>query len=249
MRKLILVFMSLAVCASMLPSLSFGQTLFGVGLAAGSLGAGVQGAVSVTKYSNVRGGFNDFSYNDTFSKDGITYGGTLKLRSAQVTYDQYFAHMGGFHISPGALIYNGNAGNATANVSSGQSFSLGGTTYYSGATSPITGTGTIGFNKAAPMVLIGFGNLLPRSSRHFGVSFEAGVVFQGSANARLNLAGSACPSAAAAAGPASNCPNAATDALVQANVQSEQNKLNTDLNPFKYYPVISLGVSYKFSSH
>jgi hypothetical protein len=245
MRRTILTAFSLAFSAIMLPSLSFGQPLFGVGLTAGSLGAGIQGAVSVTKLSNIRGGFNDFSYSDTFTKDGITYGGTLNLRSVQLTYDQYIPHMGGFHISPGALIYNGNAGTASASVPAGQTFSLGATTYYSGeisATSPVTGTGTIGFNKAAPMVLIGFGNLLPRSSRHFGVSIEAGVVFQGSANAKLNLAGSACTVSAYA-----GCLNAATDPTVQANVQSEETKLNNDLNPFKYYPVISLGFSYKIS--
>lgn len=150
--------------------------------------------------------------------------------------------MSGFHVSPGALIYNGNAGNATASVPAGQTFSLGSTTYYSGQTTPVNGTGTIGFNKAAPMVLLGFGNLLPRSSRHFGVSLEAGVVFQGSPGAKLNLAGSACVISATA-----GCLNAATDPTVQANIQSEQNKLNNDLNPFKYYPVISLGISYKIS--
>lgn len=231
----------LIACAG-ISSVAFSQTSYGVGLTAGSLGAGIQGAVSVTRYSNVRGGFNDFSYSDTFTKDGITYNGTLKLRSAQLTYDQYFPHMSGFHISPGALIYNGNAGNATASVPAAQTFSLGSTTYYSGQTTPVNGNGTIGFNKAAPMVLLGFGNLLPRSSRHFGVSLEAGVVFEGSPGAKLNLAGSACVISATA-----GCLNAATDPTVQANVQSEQNKLNNDLNPFKYYPVISLGISYKIS--
>jgi len=238
-----IVSLSIAGCALLSPSLAHGQVSYGIGLAAGSLGAGIQGAVSVTKLSNIRGGFNDFSYSDTFTKDGITYNGTLKLRSVQLTYDQYIPHMGGFHISPGALIYNGNAGNANANVATGQSFSLGSTTYYSGAGNPVNGTGTIGFNKAAPMVLLGFGNLLPRSSRHFGVSFEAGVVFEGSPNAKLNLAGSACATAT------TGCVNAGTDPTVQANVQSEQTKLNNDLNPFKYYPVISLGISYKISRH
>jgi hypothetical protein len=233
---------SIICCAGALSSVSFGQPAFGVGLTAGSLGAGIQGAVSVTKYSNVRGGFNDFSYSDTFSKDGVSYNGTLKLRSAQVTYDQYFPHLGGFHISPGALIYDGNAGNATASVSSGQTFSLGSTTYFSGQGNPVNGTGTIGFRKTAPMVLLGFGNILPRSSRHFGVSVEAGVVFEGSPNTKLNLAGTACTISATA-----GCLNAATDPTVQANVLSEQNKLNTDLNPFRYYPVISLGISYKIS--
>ena len=71
------------------------------------------------------------------------------------------------------------------------------------------------------MVLLGFGNILPRSSRHFGISVEAGVVFEGSPNAKLNLAGTAYATATP------GCVNAATDPGAQANVQSEQTKLNT----------------------
>jgi hypothetical protein len=236
------VLLSIAAACLLFPVESFGEELFGMGVTVGSLGVGAQAAASVTTYSNIRGGFSMFNYSDSFTKDGIAYKGTLNLRSVQVTYDQYFPHMSGFHISPGALIYNGNKGDATASVPAGQSFTLGGTTYYSGATSPLNGTGKIDFRRAAPMVLIGFGNLLPRSSRHFGVSFEAGLVFQGSPNAKLNLTGNACTTSATA-----GCLNAATDPTVQSNVQSEQAKLNNDLNPFKYYPVISLGISYKFS--
>ena len=242
MLKIAFVSLSLTLSAALLSSPSFGQTLFGVGVTAGSLGAGAQGAVSVTKHSNIRGGFNLFSFSDHFTKDGVPYSGTLKLRSAQLTYDQYIPHLGGFHISPGALIYDGNSGNAAANVPAGQTFTLGGVTYYSGAANPAVGTGTISFQKAAPMVLFGFGNLLPRSRRRFGVSLEAGVVFQGSPNAKLNLGGTSCLINATA-----GCVNTATDPGVQANVQSEQTKLNNTLKPFKYYPVISLGFSYKFS--
>ena len=239
-RSFLMIPISIALSA-MMANLSFAQTSFGVGLTASTLGAGVQAAVSVSKYSNIRGGFNAFNYTDNFTKDGVNYSGTLKLRSAQVTYDQYFPRLGGFHVSPGALIYDDNAGNAAASVPAAQSFTLGGTTYYSGSTNAVNGTGAITFSKAAPMVLFGFGNLLPRSNRHFGVNFEAGVVFQGSPNAKLNLTGTSCLINAT-----TGCVNAATDPGVQSNVQSEQNKLNNDLSPFKYYPVISIGFSYKF---
>lgn len=220
------------------PASSFGQS-FGIGLTASTLGAGVQAGVGMGKYSNIRGGFNAFNFSTTLTKDGVNYAGTLKLRSAEILYDQYFPHLGGFHVSPGTLIYNDNKANATANVPGGQSFTLSNTTYYSSAANPVNGTGAISFSKAAPMVLIGFGNLLPRR-RHFGFNVEAGAVFQGSPNAKLNLAGTACLT------PTTGCVNAATDSGVQANVQAEQTKLNNTLTPFKYYPVISLGFSYKF---
>ncbi|HVW09719.1 MAG TPA: hypothetical protein VHC90_14115 [Bryobacteraceae bacterium] len=230
---------SALLLAALLPACLPAQPQVGVGISAGTLGIGPQGAVSITKLSNIRVGANFFSYDDTFTKDGLRYGGTLKLRSAQLTWDQYFPHLGGFHISPGALIYDGNSGHATAQVPAGNSFTLGNVTYYSSNASPVNGTGDITFNKAAPMILIGFGNLVPRS-RHFGVNVDFGVVFQGSPSAKLNLAGTACVNSAQTA-----C-LATSDPTVQSNLVAEQNKINNDINAFRYYPVVSLGFSYKF---
>jgi hypothetical protein len=43
-----------------------------------------------------------------------------------------------------------------------------------------------------------------------------------------------------------NCGAIASSPTVQANVQAEQTKLNNDLAPFKYYPVVRLTFGYKF---
>jgi hypothetical protein len=212
---------------------------FGLGVSLSSLGVGIQAATAVTHSSNIRAGFNFFNYSDDFSKDGINYSAKLKLRSAQLTFDQYIK--GGFHISPGVLLYDGNAGSANAAVPAGQTFSLSNTTYYSSQSNPISGAGSLALNKAAPMILVGFGNMLPRNQRHFGLNFDLGVVFQGTPKATLNLGGSACLISAQV-----GCLNAGTDPTVQANVQAEQTKLNNSLNPFKYYPVVALTFSYKF---
>jgi len=231
---------STLVLAALLPAYLAAQPHAGVGVAAGTLGIGPQAAVSILKLSNIRGGANFFSYDDDFTKDGVRYNGSLKFRSVQLSWDQYFPHLGGFHISPGALLYDGNSGHATAQVPGGSSFTLGSTTYYSSNANPVNGTGDIMFNKAAPMILLGFGNLVPRSNRHFGVNLDLGVVFQGTPNAKLNLAGTACLNPAQTA-----CLNT-SDPTVQANVLAEQNKINKDLVPFRYYPIASLSFSYKF---
>jgi len=213
---------------------------FGVGIKVSTLGAGIEAATAVTRKSNVRVGFNDFSYSDTFNKDGIAYGGTLNLRSFQANYDQYL--IGGLHISPGVLLYDDNRGTASVTALGGQSFTLGSATYYSNTLNPVTGNGTLGFQyKTAPELLIGFGNLLPRNRRkHFAFNFEFGAAYQGSPSATLNLTGSACTS------PGVNCQNVATTPSIQSNVVAQQNKINGDLKTFKYYPVISLGFGYKF---
>jgi hypothetical protein len=211
----------------------------GIGLKASTLGAGIEAATAVTRRSNVRVGFNAFDYSAGFNKDGIRYNGKLKLRSVGVFYDQYLK--GGFHVSPGVLVYDGNRVTADATAPGGQSFSLGSETYFSGKANPVGGTGTLGFDrKVAPALMFGFGNLLPRSQRHFSVTFDFGVIFQGAPKATLNLTGSACNSQGNA------CLDIPSNPGIQANVQSQQIKLNDSLVPFKYYPVVSLGFGYKF---
>ena len=223
-------------------SSSFGQgesPEIGIGAKVSTLGVGVEGGISVTRRSNTRVGFNFFNYSRTFNKRGIAYNGTLDLRSLQITYDQYL--IGGLHISPSLLAYNGTQIDATAGVPAGQSFTLGGIRYFSGTVNPITGTATMHVRNVAPAILLGMGNIVPRSGRHLGYNVEAGVVFQGSPTTTLNLTGNACVVNSTTA-----CLNAGTDPTVQANVQNEQAKLNKDLDPFKYYPVLSVGLSWKF---
>jgi len=210
-----------------------------VGVKFSLLGAGVEVATPVTYKTNVRVGFNAFSYGRGFTNDGINYDANLRFRSLETHFD-WFPFAGGFHLSPGLMVYNGNQVTANAAVAAGQQFTLNNVNYVSSAATPVSGTGKIDFNKVAPTFLLGWGNLLPRSQRHFSVPFEFGVVVAGSPKTTLNLAGFACDTNGA------NCQNVATNSAIQSNVVAQQNKLNNDMSFFKAYPVISLGFGYKF---
>ena len=95
-----------------------------------SLGLGVESGVSISRFLDIRGGFDAFSFSPTFRANGIHYNGTLRLRSAQALVDlKPFSDW--FHISPGMMIYNGNQIIAKANVPGGQTFSLGGADFRS----------------------------------------------------------------------------------------------------------------------
>lgn len=180
------------------------------------------------------------NYSRTFNKDGIAYDGQLSFKTFEAHYD-IFPWAKSFHISPGVLVYAGDPITATAAIPAGQPFTLGGQTYYSDTAVPLTGNGKINFNKAAPMITVGWGNLVSRKEgKHFSVPFELGVAFQGSPKASLGLGGNICDS------PGVNCRNVATDAGVQANIVSEQNKVNNSMSFFKAYPIISVGFGYKF---
>lgn len=212
----------------------------GVGVKFSLLGAGFEGAVRLTEKTNARAGFNMIKYSRGFDKDGVSYNGELNFRTFEAHLD-YFPWAKSFHLSPGVLVYAADPITATASVPPNQSFSLGGFGYYSDPTNPITGRGKVTFYRAAPMLTVGWGNLVSRKEgKHFSVPFEIGVAFQGSPKASLALDGNVCDQ------PGVNCRPAATDPIVQANVVSEQNKINDSMTLFKAYPIISVGIGYKF---
>jgi hypothetical protein len=210
----------------------------GIGVKASTLGIGGEVAFPVTHYSNVRFGFNAFNYNHTFVKDNVTYKGSLLLRSAQATWDLFL--VGGFHLSPGVLLYDGNKISANASVPGGTSFTLNNVNYVSDPANPVSGTGKLELNKVAPMLLLGIGNLVPRSHRHFSATFEVGAAYQGAPRATLNFSGNVCDPSGLICRPISS------DPTVLANIQKEQTKINKSASPFRFYPIMAFGFGYKF---
>jgi hypothetical protein len=212
----------------------------GIGAKVSLLGIGIEAATPLTRRINLRGGGNFFNYSRGFNNDGIHYDGQLSFRSGEAHLDWY--PLGGFHLSPGVLFYNGNKVTGNASVPSGQTFTLGGVQYESDPTgaNPVSGTGQLTWPKAAPSILVGFGTLLPRSGRHFGFNFEAGGAYMGAPTAALNLQGTACNTATGV------CANAATDPSIQANIQAQEKKINHDLSPYKFFPQISMGFGINF---
>jgi hypothetical protein len=56
----------------------------------------------------------------------------------------------------------------------------------------------------------------------------------------LNLTGSVCDSNG------TNGRTISSDPTVQSNIVAEQNKLNKKASPFRFYPVLSFGIGFKF---
>jgi hypothetical protein len=245
MRRSILNAAVLMACAV---TPSFAQ--FGVGAKASTLGWGVEGAVAVTENSNVRGGFNVLgAITRRFSRDGIDYTGTLRLRSVEAHFDWFLWR--GFRVSPGLLLYNGNRVEGSAVVlGGGRQFTIGGNSYYTGPRSSDLVNGPfridLAKNKLSPMITAGFGNLVRRTGSRFSVTLDAGIAFEGSRKARLDLQGSVGPT------PAGPFFSVTSNPLVQADLRAEEEKINSGAPPYdevdrvlKYYPVISLGFGFR----
>jgi hypothetical protein len=217
-----------------------------VGLKAGTLGVGIQAAAQVANRVNVRGGFNVFGYNHTFDQDGASVDGSLKLQSVEAELDLLIG--GGFRFSPGVLLYNNNHVDGALSVPAGTSFSIGGQNYTSQAADPIRGTASMTVNKFSPMLAIGFGQMVPRSGRHFSAQFDLGVVFEDVPTVGLTYAGTGCLVTTPALPAALACKPINTQANIVSAIADEQTKVqdNSFIKLLRYYPVASLGFGWRF---
>jgi hypothetical protein len=207
------------------------------GIKANTLGAGVEVATPLSQSLNLRSGYNVFALGYPFGVDGMNYNAQFHFRSSQTTLDWFPMH-GGFHISSG-ILHAQNAISAITSVPAGQNFSLGDQTYLNSVADPVKGTMSVVYPRSfSPLLLLGFGNILPRSSRHLSIPLEAGVAYTGAPTINVNLAGTACTS--------DGCASFTNNAEAQTSLQQEIRKINEDLKRVPVYPILSLGLAYHF---
>jgi hypothetical protein len=229
----------------------FSRLAFGAGIS--PLGIGLQVATNINKHLNVRGTGNFYNYSLNFTTNGFPATASLNMASAGAALDVYPFHAG-FRLSPGVLFYNQNQLSASSTVVGGTSFTLNNQTFYSananaatGAT-PLNATGALNLNTTKPAFTMttGWGNMIPRKGGHWSVPFEIGAAFTGAPALGLNLTGSACADQAQ-----TECTNVASTTnpiaiQIQSDLAAQVTKWNSDLNPLKVYPIISVGVAYSF---
>jgi len=220
----------------------FSRMAIGGGVSA--MGVNMQVAVIANRYINLRGVGNFFNYSiNNISTNGFAASGKLNLATAGASVDLYPFPNHGFRISPGALFYNQNQATASITAAAGTSFTLDDFTYYSSKTNPVTGTGALGLNTSNPAFTMttGWGNMIPRRGGHWSFPFEIGAAFIGTPSVNFALNGGQVCDANG-----QNCVNVVTDPTVQSNLQAQIAKYKNDVNPFRYYPILSMGISYSF---
>ncbi len=221
----------------------FGKTPYGpfshlaFGVSASTLGGSAQLATPLGNRFNLRVGGNFLQFQYPFTKDGVQYTPQIKLESGQGTLD-WFPGNGEFHVSAGALYFR-NGFSGLAAVQPGQVYTLGGTKYINSIDDPVSGTASLKYDrKVAPMLLLGWGNLIPRTGRHLTFPIEVGIAYMGAPTSTLQLNGTSCTT--------DGCFNNATDPSTLSNIKQEQNEINNDLRYTKFYPVLSVGFGYRF---
>lgn len=210
---------------------------FAIGVKADTLGAGIEVATPLSRGFNLRTGADFFAYGYPFSVNGVHYNAELDFRSGQAHLD-WFPWHNGFHISPG-LLYFKNSVSAIATVPPGQPFQLNDQDFTNSVNDPVHGTASVIIpHKVAPMLTLGFGNLLPRSGRHISVPFEIGVAYVGQTHVNVALKGTACTT--------DGCVDMATDPSTQNDLKQEVSDVNDTLSSYPIYPIVSVGFAYRF---
>jgi len=209
---------------------------YAIGFKADTLGLGVEIATPLAGSFNLRSSFNFFAFNDPFSIDGINYDAKLRLQSSETVLDWFVGK--GLHISPG-LLYVKNSMSAPAFVGPGQSFLLGTQTFINSVDDPVSGTSSVVFpHSFAPMLLIGYGNILPRSNHRLSFPIEIGAAYTGVPQIAVNLNGTACTT--------NGCLRFSGNSSSQSYVKQEVDVLNEGLKRYPYFPIVSMGVAYHF---
>lgn len=196
-----------------------------LGLKVGTLGVGVELTMEAVENVNVRFGGNYFKVSREIDVEDNAYDMDLKLNSYTALADWYVTDSS-FRITGGAFINeNGLTGSSLAS----NTYDIGGNTYTNAEVGVLTADAD--FKTIAPYLGIGWGNPLSDDS-DWSFMVDLGVVFAG--KPRLDIA--------TTGGTLSN------NAILLADIEeAEQDFRDSDeIGYLKYYPVISVGLNYRF---
>ena len=192
----------------------------------GTTGLGLHLTAPLSAQVNARVGLNYANYSSDGNTSDVDYDFKLKLATVDALLD-YHPASGAFRLSAG-VIHNGNSVDVNARPNANGSYTINGRTYSAATVGQMKGD--VEFRKLAPYLGIGWGNAVQTAGWSFAT--DLGVAFQGAPKTRLVSTG--CTAAAAI------CTTLAND------VANENAKLAEEVKNLKFYPVLRVGVSYRF---
>ncbi|HWU51146.1 MAG TPA: hypothetical protein VN042_14780 [Asticcacaulis sp.] len=185
-----------------------------------TLGVGGEFGVDLNSHWTVRALVNGYDWDYNTTSDDIRYDGKLKLASWGGQIDYRFVADGPLYVTTG-LYSNDNKIHATATPTS--TTDIGGIPFTPEEIGTLTARGK--FSDTAPY--LGIGARWPIGPVR--ISLEAGAYFQGKSHVTLTSNGTY-----------------ADNPTYQDALEQERKDLQNDMDDFKTYPVVALGVSYVF---
>lgn len=200
----------------------------GINLALGAristLGIGPEISIGFSDYLTTRVSAHWGKFSVDGDTNDVKYDADMNLASGLATME-WNVFGGGFHVDVGVIAHD-NYVEATAKPIAG-TFTFNGVTYTTAQAGNVSGD--VDFdNSVAPYLGIGWGNPVDEDT-NWTFFVNLGVVFQGSPDVTLKATGTL-----------------ANDPTFQQNLKLEEEELEDELKNFKYYPVVTLGMTYKF---
>ena len=213
-------------------------THIGPGIPPGPTGIGVEAAVPNGAYWNIRAGVSYFGYTGTYKTVNSPFDGHLRLGAARLGVDWY-PLAGGFHVSLGMLVPELTQVTASLNLQPGKTIKVEGAEYTTDSTNPFRGTAHSEIYPVAPVLTVGWGNLIPRNyHRRWSFPIEVGAAYQGPPTVHVSYTGDICRVGHA-------CHPA--DAGFNQNLNTAIRDANSNLDRYaRFYPIITAGVGCRF---
>lgn len=192
---------------------------FAIGVKASTLGLSFELDKSILENLNLKAGgaFFNYTHDGGGGSDDYTYEGKLELSSFFLLAD-WFPFGNSLRITGGALV---NLNKANVVLVPSKSYTVGGDEYSPSELGSLTAD--VDFNPVSPYIGLGIGNPVSGNSG-LKFTFDIGTIYQGSPTVDLTGTGLIEPSAA----------------------PDQEAQLEDNISWFKWYPVVSFGLMYKF---
>lgn len=194
---------------------------FAIGPKVGTLGVGAEGLFKFNDFLSFGAQINGFKYSKKLDKGNVGYSGKLKLLNFGGTAN-FHPFLGGFKIT-GGLFANFNK--IDVNATPNKNITLNGNTYTPAEIGKLTGA--VKFGRVSPYLGMGYDSAFS-SVTPLSFNCDVGVLFQGKPKTDVSATG-----------------------LLKGNAQlikdANKNLYNASNKSYvRFYPVISLGLKYRF---
>lgn len=213
----------LAMIATCAAGAAHADGKFAITVGGGSPGATIEGQYAVTDNFQIRGGVNYFGFDAGFDSDNNSYSGEFEFSGGGL-FGDFHPFGNSFFVSGGAFLGTKNVG---LMIESGENLVINGVTYTPAQYGTVIGDAD--YQEIAPFIGLGFDTTFT-SDNPWGFHALAGAAFFGSGDVSMMATG----------GTLSN------DPIITNEVDEQEMELEQDIEDYQVYPIIQLGISYKF---
>jgi hypothetical protein len=202
---------------------------YGLNLRLGTTGVGFDATKTFGSDFKVRLGYSGLNYKRNFDSTDNTFVGKLKLGGADLLAD-YHPFSSGFRVTGGLYAPNYKFIGVAASTQTG-TVKLNGNTYTSAQVSSVSGQAS--WSGVKPYLGVGYDGFNATRKGDFFFTYDMGVTFLGNPSTSLNA----------------NCGASVSATLcnkINADAQAEKSSFDSKTGNLKFFPVIQLGVGYRF---